>query len=278
MKNFFSKILRYGFFALVCLVTLVALLVAEENFRAKHDWESYRREHEAHGDRLDLQPLIPPPVPDDQNFAMTPLLRPLFSPNNNQYGVDLRKKLELSSANENGKLPALGDRTVGKRVNLNDWQACFGVQDILAALRKFDPELNEITRASRLPYSRFPIAYEKGFEAELPHGSVLMSLGKIYRLRACAELREGQPDAALADVQTVFRLGNSVKDEPTLISLLVRIAIYQGGIHAVWEGLADHRWPDAQLLALQSDLGSANFISELRTAFRGERGVSMTRC
>jgi len=270
MKRILFKFLRYGFFAIVCLVTLLALLVAEENFRGKREWESYRREHEARGDRLDFKPLVPPPVPDDQNFAMTPLLRPLFS-NENQYAGELRNKLALPAAKPDAQLPSLGDRTLGKQMNPDDWRAYFGGEDVLAALQKLAPELSEISGAVRRPYARFPIAYEKGYLAALPHIEPLMRLGKIYTLRACVELHEGRTDAALADVQTVFRLAESMKNEPLVISELVRISIWTNGLQAVWEGLADRRWSDAQLSALQNDLIRVDFPAGMLMGLHGDR-------
>ena len=60
-------------FGLACLATLVALFYAEENWRGKHDWENYKREWEAKGEKFDFKDFVPPPVPDDQNFAMAPI-------------------------------------------------------------------------------------------------------------------------------------------------------------------------------------------------------------
>ena len=65
--------LRRLFFGIVCFVTLIALFYAEENWRGKWAWKNYQRAAEARGEKLDLAALAPPPVPDDQNFAMTPL-------------------------------------------------------------------------------------------------------------------------------------------------------------------------------------------------------------
>ena len=65
--------LRRFLFGLACFVTLVALFYAEENWRGKHDWEKYKREGEAKGEHFDTAGLAPPPVPDAQNFAMSPV-------------------------------------------------------------------------------------------------------------------------------------------------------------------------------------------------------------
>src|SRR5579863_8330548 len=66
---------------LVAVVTAVALFYAEEDMRGKYDWSKYRQKAEARGVNLDWQKLVPPPVPDDQNFAMTPFLAPILDLN-----------------------------------------------------------------------------------------------------------------------------------------------------------------------------------------------------
>ena len=70
---FCRRNLRRILFGLVCLVTLIALFYAEENWRGKHAWGKYKREQEAKGEEFDLKSIVPPSVPDDQNFAMTPI-------------------------------------------------------------------------------------------------------------------------------------------------------------------------------------------------------------
>ena len=62
-KNF-----RRVLIGLAVLVTLYAALCTEENWRGKRAWENCKRELEAKGAVLDWDKLIPPPVPDDQNF------------------------------------------------------------------------------------------------------------------------------------------------------------------------------------------------------------------
>jgi hypothetical protein len=97
--SFFKRLMRRILFAAVALLTLAALLLAEENWRGAWAWRSYKRAMEAKGERFDASRLIPPEVPDDENFAMTPLFAPIFtlpqgdprqpvtSTNNSQFGL-----------------------------------------------------------------------------------------------------------------------------------------------------------------------------------------------
>jgi hypothetical protein len=81
--GFFARLFNWGrvrkvLFVLAALVTLGALLFAEEDWRGSRAWANYKRDMEAKGEHFDMARLIPPKVPDDQNFAMTPYFAPLF--------------------------------------------------------------------------------------------------------------------------------------------------------------------------------------------------------
>ena len=65
--------LRRALIGLAVLVTLIALVVTEENWRGKHALDSYQREWEAKGERFDWQAFAPPTAPDNQNFLTAPI-------------------------------------------------------------------------------------------------------------------------------------------------------------------------------------------------------------
>ena len=68
------RILKRCLLALAGLTILVAAFYAEENWRGRHTWENYQHELEAKGEKFDLLSFAPPVVPDDQNFAMAPIV------------------------------------------------------------------------------------------------------------------------------------------------------------------------------------------------------------
>src|ERR1051326_2839601 len=73
----FVRSWRYFIFALaLCLG--VALFYAEETWRGHWLWGRYQARMRAQGESLELSAVVPPRVPDDKNFAMTPFLAPLF--------------------------------------------------------------------------------------------------------------------------------------------------------------------------------------------------------
>ena len=258
-----KKTFRWALFVIACLVTLVALFYAEEDWRGKHAWDTYQRQREAKGDSFEWSSVVPPAVPDSENFATTPLFAELFPKppaHPRLYAIRLP-----ACAN------ALGNWHTGRMEDLSAWQACFTNADLLAALSRYEPILREISEASRRPYCRFPIRYEDGGAMLLPHLNYLRSLARVYRLRALAELAVGNTDAAFEDVQMCLRLADKLKDEPTLISFLVRAAVLDTAAQPVWEGLVVHRWNERQLAALQAGFEQADLFASFVKAMRGER-------
>src|SRR5882724_4234075 len=84
LKWLFSwRMARRALLGLACLVTLWALFCTEENIRGKHAWDKYRQELEARGEQLDYNTFIPKRIPDEQNFAATPLIKSWFVRSNN---------------------------------------------------------------------------------------------------------------------------------------------------------------------------------------------------
>jgi hypothetical protein len=69
MKTF----LRWTVIGLAGLGILVALFYAEEDVRGWHAWNKFKHEWEARGEKFDFASIVPPTVPDDRNFAMSPV-------------------------------------------------------------------------------------------------------------------------------------------------------------------------------------------------------------
>src|SRR5258708_7963349 len=65
-------------FVLACLITLIAMFYAEENWRGKRVWQKYRHQLEAQGKSLRWADYTPPGVPDEQNAFKAPKMQEWF--------------------------------------------------------------------------------------------------------------------------------------------------------------------------------------------------------
>lgn len=284
------------------LLTLVALFYAVEDWRGNRAWEKQRRALEAKGEKLLLAELAPPPVPDAQNLAMAPILRPIYEFSRNPEGMsrwhDTNAMDRLHRIVADKRIPgqsvralALGNLDKGI---LTDLEACrqfylgntnypqaaadaSPAQAIRVALGKFDTELQELRAAAAArPACRFPINYaeEPPCVMLLPHLSILKGMATVLELRAIANLDLGQTELAFADLELGFRLAASVRDEPLLIDHLVRLAMLSLNLQVVREGLARHAWNDAQLATIETNLAAIDILTEYKQAIRGECAMS----
>jgi hypothetical protein len=85
---------RRVLFGLGALAALVVIFYAEEDWRGQRDWNQYRQAIEARGESLDLKFYIPKPVPDDQNFAASPMMRSLLQPDYSLLTNDLYTQVD----------------------------------------------------------------------------------------------------------------------------------------------------------------------------------------
>jgi hypothetical protein len=301
-------------FGLACFTTLITLFYAEENWRGKHDWEKYKHEWEAKGEKFDYVSTVPRPVPEDQNFAMAPIFdatRKLASrkwrndhrnpnpKNGMEWDTNLVDPLQIDTGRiddwpvTRSATNGSGDWQTAKASDLKIWQNYYRAlaattnlfpvapqpqspaQDVLLALGKYDSVIEELRAAGARPDSRFPLDYDDEDPAEilLPHLAALKRSSQVLQLRSLAELQNGQTEKSLDDIKLSLRLVDSVRTEPFIITHLVRIAILQITLQPVWEGLAEHRWSDAQLVELDSELSKLDFLADYELSVRGERAA-----
>jgi hypothetical protein len=303
-------------FGFACLVTLISLFYLEEDWRGYHDWESYKHKWEAKGVKFGWMDFAPPSVPDDQNFAMSPvwIARIKYVFNNEQKsrawygdqinGDDVAKFLPLMpvapmavvGTNWAQHLPPTPDMPVrwtsAHTVDLKPWQSYYRdleqkhpdadiritpqaqspAADVLLALSKFDPAIEQLQKDSQRPESRFPVLYDIDDPSEilLPHLQAIKQCGGVLNLRAIAELQNGQADQAAADVKLILRLVDSVQSEPFIITHLVRMAVMQYAIQSIYEGLAEHKWSDVQLADMDAELTKINYPGDFRFCVQAE--------
>jgi hypothetical protein len=293
--------LRRFLFVVACLITFVAVAYAEENWRGKYAWQRYRREWEARGEKFTIAALVPPPVPDEQNFALMPLLKPVLDYTQGPAGLVWHDtngiaRLEKISAQLQPKRDTndhlvLGSPEKGTFADLTACAEFYGgntnypqapaaaipAEVVLVALGKFAPELKEFHEAAfTRPYSRFPIHYdsEPTWAILLPHLARVKSLATLTSVRATAELEAGRSADAFEDLKLGLRFSDSVRDEPILIDHLVRVAALGINLQTLKEGLLRHAWTEPQLGELESYLGSLDLLAEYELAMRGERACS----
>ena len=299
------RLLRWGLIGLAVLITLAAGLVTEENWRGKHEWEAFKHAAEARGERIAWTAFVPTNVPDDQNFFRAPIVaeevkagEQEYAGGNAAHGANPARSMNFNIYRGDSKLwPTNGGNWQKcKLVDLKEWQDYFRTYaetpagqtngfpvaakkgtpaaDVLLALSIYNPALEELRPASLRPQARMPLNYDNGFEdvgTLMPGLATAKRWAQFLHLRAIAELQDNQSAAALEEVKLLLRLTDTLRSQPFLISHLVRIAMQAITLQPIYEGLAQHRWNDAQLADLKAALGEKDYLADFQFSMRGER-------
>ena len=298
------RIIRRTLIVLAWIVTLVALFYGEQDWRGRRGWEKYSESLKAQGEKLDFKEYVPKPIPDAENFAATPEIQSWFERTTNRANAGFTNRwtsddFSLASAMVRGD----ADKMPRQITDLVAWQMAFATVRsgrtnadeklksdkldpesrsnaalaVLDALKPIDGRLEELRSASSRPHCVYPVVYmmDNPWGILLPHLANIRAVCQRLDLRACAELAAGQSDRALDDVKLTLRMGDSLREEPFLISYLVRLAAFHIAIHPVWEGLAEHRWSDAQLQELQKLIQQYDFIADMKPPLHGERAAGI---
>lgn len=272
------RYLRRLLIVVAILATLIGILYTEEDVRGKIEWDNYRHTLEARGEKLEAQDFVPPAVPDDENFFTAP-----FFLSKGESSVSIYGK------NVNTPTPNMGYWAEAKMTDLTKWQAYYrnlpdefptaaqaqtSAADALLALSKYDSAIADLREANQRPYANVPIHYDNLFMVAsdvIPYMAALKRSAQVLELRAIAELANGQSARAGDDVKLMFRLGDSIQNQPLLISHMVRVALLQLTLQPIWEGTINHEWTDAQLAEIEAELARLDFLVDYQFAVRGER-------
>jgi tetratricopeptide (TPR) repeat protein len=300
------RMFRVYLFLAICLATLIGLFYGVENWRGARARQAYAEQTRTRPGPRTWQEIIPPPVPDSDNFAMTPFLAPLFDyihtsgPDKNRVrdtnafsraqgfakafpnisnihrwqsarAVDLAEWLD-----DYHKAIEKRDGKTDGHVSANATNAAQVAAAVLEALKPVDGILDELKSASLRPKSRFNLRYdeENPWGILIPHLAVLRNAAQLNQMRALAELRLNQPDKALEDLKFSLRLADSMRDEPFVISQLVGISIVHHTLQIVWEGCLGRRWSAEQLESIEESLSRLNFLAAVDRSLAAERIAS----
>ncbi len=305
----FRWMLGLVYFVVLAVITPLAMLVTVENVYGQLAWKHERQRLVAQGERLTYREILGPEIPAAENAGAAPIFAPFFDyPTDGIIGVLYDEKLRGESSNAVARikdhlslpfshLPSKPkDALQTPLENLADWSAAYralatsprkddpswgaelrlpppgdAARDVLAGLSVADGVMVEICAAAARPRSQFAVHWDEGVNVLVPHGQVLKSAQIQLKLRCAAHLAAGETDAAFADATNALNVAELLREEPLLISQLVRMAQGAIAMRTLWQGLAEHRWTDAQLAMFQERLGRVDYLAGLIRAFEGER-------
>jgi hypothetical protein len=135
--------------------------------------------------------------------------------------------------------------------------------------------LEKLHQAARLSKRRYPADLSQGFTAELKHLTKIKHGANLLRNEAFDHIEGSKIDEAAESVRVIYRIGESLSEEPTWISQLVRFAIYAIGNSAVEGVLNRGTISPPKLRSLVAALEDADATRGVVRGLAGERAMAV---
>jgi len=215
------------------------------------------------------------PIPDDENALVA--LMALWADEDPEFWRAFQPGAtnlpQAASISFDPQLPVLG-RDHRKTANRLPW-----TEPEIAAARAF--VATQETRAARVklaltrPRAQFPLEVIRGLDTPLPHLARLKHEAGRLLVAALLASHDGRTGKALDLIHQTFQAADLLRDEPFMISQLVRTALLGIALNAAEEWLA-HTTPDpAELNRLSALLGKLDLSRACYQALLGERAMSL---
>ncbi len=287
---------------------VVVLAFPVSNLVVEASWENFRTEWEAKGEIFELEDLLGPAIPDEENFAKAPIIAEHYdapaalreAPHDHDHDHDHDhsahahadaaapgpSRLSRFSVYADGSaiLPAAPEGLAflrGQPVNLAaNVPARAGTDSPVDYLRGIftphEPVIAELMEAAKRPGARYPVDRVRPSATQLAHLPALIPAIHSLRLHNLALIESGPEFADLAAERLigtlrVIRLGT---DTVGLASHSVRtMALESAGLEVAWHALYRQRFDEAQWAAIDRELRAFDFGPRLLHSLRFERSA-----
>ena len=252
MKTWTLRLVKILAGLLVALLVLHSLLLVASGLALRNA----RAEFRAAGRPMAPAEIIPKAVPPSENAA--PLYASAFALLDSKtvagkklstYAVDLGREFSMDPDSDEKRIAfeqALANETVVQALDL-------------------------IRQATARPRCNFDLPYDQGALMLVPHVNGLLSAGRILSSAILLETRRGDDQNAWQSLFQFLRMADALRDEPVLISALVRISMLQSALASA-RLVAEAFPPDDETRErLERLIAAADHLHPVLLAFDGER-------
>jgi len=150
------------------------------------------------------------------------------------------------------------------------------ISDLKAALAEYHETLRLVYAVPASGRSRYPIRLADGPATQLPHLFKIKQASCLLSAEGLLHATEGDPERATQAFLAAGRLTESLSEEPTIISQLVRYADWAILLPRLERGLSLTRFTDAQLASLQELIAAAERPKSALRGIIGERAINIS--
>ena len=244
-----------------------------ESLRGERAWGLMLTQMAAQGHRTNYSVLIPPPIPDDQNFYKTAIAQRWLprKGSNEPDPVDFPREhrafqypYRMADLKGLPKTPSGGDTNQPSLEALEKW------------FDQWESQFEELHHALKLPRARLDGDYSEPFSAPQSNYQRFRMLAFVLASRSKVNLLTDHPQKAVRDLGTMQGLMTPLGEPPhSHVSSLFRLAI--GGLYsdAVREILREKALGEIELKEIQEQLSGMDVLTEAWRSIHETERLSM---
>jgi hypothetical protein len=265
--NTMAKTPRRLLLGFLMLVAGIVAWGAFENLQGRRALRAYKASLLAHGEKLKIEELTPR-FSAEAHRTSSDLIQagwrfrdgPILA----KGGVAAMRFVIPGRARVICREPGIGaDRAT------NEWS------ELAAELEQNSTVLADIRGLLGATKFSFNLNYKEGFNLMLPQLAKAKGISQRLSAATLCDLHSGRLKEAAANLDALIRLPEVFREEPLVISQLVRIAMSAIALGPTWEALQADGWTDEQLAGLQKNWESLEFLHALERAIEMERAMGI---
>lgn len=261
----FKKVLKAIGKGFLVLLIVGAVVHGIASFVLGRRLEAEISKIKATGAPIAMAELGKPKVPDAENAAViyAKITKDLFGKVLDPYGDPLKN----STTHKPNEDMAAIEGLIASRFDEKNPALWDDARKTVAKHKNVFPLLEEAT--SR-PKCQFLVNWEAGAGALFPYCAYMKRTSQFLQVNALIQAHDGRMDEALRSVELGFKMSESLKDDPTLISLLARVAMVKIASKSLREILEYGSISEAQAKWLYDVLSPMDIYPGLDKAMLGE--------
>ena len=243
------------------LAIVLVLLPGIAHFRAKAAADKFKAQLRAQGEKLSIDELVPLPPLNTPNGASA-----FLAAVSRLTSFDYELQPSAMKMVQSGHARIAWQQTTLPTDKSGDiWPELRTYVETNRAV------LTELREAIQQPVLHFQVQYHLGFNAGFSHLMQLKSASQRLSAAAVMAMRDERTEDAFANLRALASLPAHHREEPFMISQLVRCAMVAIAASPTWEGLHYPHWSEQQLAQLQAAWESLETVPQMERALAMER-------
>jgi hypothetical protein len=269
------------------LFTIVLSFYGYQNWRSRREWSGFQRELKQRKVSLEVAAVLAKPVPDAQNFALSPAFLNCLSDGTTNLAITalLTRLKEVDTVTSGTQSATTGPGTVwtaqtlGKLDEYLSWVAPTMTtrnkatrkefaSALQANLKPYDEMMRSIAAAARLAYFQPQTNCNSlaVLDSSAREYAALERLHMLFQIRASALLAADRNGEAAGDVLTGLQLARLSEQAPDAQSCMRTHVLLTRSLQPIWEGIIGRQWTEAQLASFQTELSRFNLLANYTNA------------